>query len=384
MADMDFGMILDDAQAKGLLSDNGLDQLIADRENEGEGVGEKHEKESKEEDKVTEKEGEPSGNSESVGNEGTNNGLEDAAQGDGSSSPGFFSSIANALMEDGIFPDLETEAVKKVDSAQGLRDLITEQIKSELSGQQKRVADALDSGAKPDEVGRYEQTIAYLNGISNESVESEDGDGENLRKSLIYTDYINKGFSEERARKAVQRSVDAGTDVDDAKEALESVKAYWKQGYQDYLSNLKANAEKDKAKREKAIESLKKDMLDENKFFSDMSIDKGMRQKAFDAITKPVYKDKATGRYYTALQKAQIDGGTDFNAKLGLLFVATDGFKSLDKLVKGKVRKEVRKGIDGLERAINNTSRDSGGNIRFVGGGENSKDFLNGNFMLDL
>lgn len=379
---MDFSMILDDAQAKGLLSDNGLDQLIAEGEDKEESKEKKSE--SKEKEEVTEKDlGNPNG-SESVGSEEIDTGLEDAPSGGGSSSPKFFSSIANALMEDGIFPDLETDAVKKVDSAQGLRDLITEQIKAELSEQQKRVADALDSGAKPDEVSRYEQTIAYLNGINEDSVESEGDEGENLRKSLIYTDYINRGFSEERAKKAVQRSLDAGTDIDDAKEALESVKSYWKQGYQDYLDKVKTDAEEGKAKQEKAIASLKKDMLDENKYFSDMNLDKGMRQKAFDAITKPVYKDKSTGRYYTALQKAQIDGGADFNAKLGLLFAATDGFKNLDKLVKGKVRKEVKKGIDGLERAINNTARDSGGNIKFIGGGDASKDILNGNFMLDL
>ena len=58
----------------------------------------------------------------------------------------------------------------------------------------------------------------------------------------------------------------------------------------------------------------------------------------------------------------------DFLKNIGLLFTLTDGFKSLDKLVKGKVKKEVNKGLRELENMITNTSRTTDGNLRYVSG----------------
>ena len=59
---------------------------------------------------------------------------------------------------------------------------------------------------------------------------------------------------------------------------------------------------------------------------------------------------------------------------VGLLFTLTDGFKNIDKLVKGRVRNEVKKGLRELETTLNNTARTSEGNLRYVSGvGEDSE-----------
>jgi hypothetical protein len=54
----------------------------------------------------------------------------------------------------------------------------------------------------------------------------------------------------------------------------------------------------------------------------------------------------------------------------------TDGFKNLDSLVKGKVRKEVKKGMRDLESKLSGTVRTSDGNLRFAGGGADSESWL--------
>ena len=56
---------------------------------------------------------------------------------------------------------------------------------------------------------------------------SENNEGENLRKQLIYQDFINRGYSKERATREVQKSFNSGSDIDDAKEALLSNKQYF-------------------------------------------------------------------------------------------------------------------------------------------------------------
>jgi hypothetical protein len=43
---------------------------------------------------------------------------------------------------------------------------------------------------------------------------------ENFRKSLIFQDLINRGYSQQKAEKEVQKSINAGTDIDDAIDAL--------------------------------------------------------------------------------------------------------------------------------------------------------------------
>lgn len=63
-----------------------------------------------------------------------------------------------------------------------------------------------------------------------------------------------------------------------------------------------------------------------------------------------------------------MENRTDFLKNIGLLFTLTDGFKNLDGLVKGKVKKEVKKGLRELEHTLNNTARTSDGNLKFVSG----------------
>lgn len=54
----------------------------------------------------------------------------------------------------------------------------------------------------------------------------------------------------------------------------------------------------------------------------------------------------------------------------------TDGFKNIDNLVKGKVRKEVKKGIRELESTLNGTTRTSDGNLKFATGTNDPESWL--------
>jgi hypothetical protein len=82
---------------------------------------------------------------------------------------------------------------------------------------------------------------------------------------------------------------------------------------------------------------------------------------------KPIYTDPETGEKLTAIQKYESENKTDFLKNIGLVYVLTDGFKKLDGLVQGKVKKEMKKGLRELEHTLNGTSRNSG-NLRFISG----------------
>lgn len=322
--------------------------------------------------------------SESVGSEDENKEKEDTKS-KKAGSPNTYSSIAKAFADEGIFPDLEDDEVEKIDSAESLRAAIDKQIQAGLDEKQKRIDQALNYGVETSEVKKYEQALTYLDSLQEANITAEDAQGENLRKQLIYQDFINRGYNKDRALKMVERSFNAGTDIDDAKEALKSNKEFFQDEYNALIEDAKKAQEKEENNRKEQAEKLKKSILEDKKFFGEIEIDKNTRQKVFDNISKPVWKDPETGEYYTALQKYEMDNHSDFMKNVGLLFTLTDGFKSLDKLVKGKVKKEVGKGLKGLEHVLNTTSRDSNGNLKFVSGiQEDPESFIGKGIKLDL
>lgn len=324
---------------------------------------------------------------ESVGSgkENTEEKEDTTPKGDGTSPKNFYSSIAKALKEEGIFPDLDDEGLSKVKDPEDFRDLIDQQIKAGLDERQKRIDEALNAGVEPTEIRRYENTMSFLDSIKEENISDEGDKGEKLRKDLIYQDFINRGYSKERAAREVQKSFNAGTDIDDAKEALKSNIDFFRDKYDELVNDAKSEAEQEERERKEQAENLKSSILNDKDVFGDLSVDESTRKKIYDNIAKPVYKDPETGEYFTAIQKYEMENRTDFLKNIGLLFTLTNGFKNLDGLVKGKVKKEVKKGLRELEHTLNNTARTSDGNLKFVSGvDEDPESFIGKGWNLDV
>ena len=303
----------------------------------------------------------------------------------GTSPNNFYYSIAKALKEEGVFPDLDDDTYSKISKPEDFRDLIEQQIQAGLDERQKRIDDALNAGVEPTEIRRYENTINFLSSINEESISDESDKGEKLRKDLIFQDFINRGYSQERAKREVEKSLNAGTDIDDAMEALKSNTEFFKGKYEELAKDAQAEAEKEENDRKEQAEKLKESILNDKDVFVDLSVDKSTRKKIFDNISKPVYRDLETGEYYTALQKYEMEHRTDFLKNLGLIFTLTDGFKSLDGLIKGKVSKEVKKGLRELENTLNNTSRTSDGNLKYASGVQDDPEsFIGRGWNLDV
>jgi hypothetical protein len=380
MEGLDFGTMLDDEQMESLFSEQD-DTLPEDKKEGDEENNDKDKNKAAEVDPENMFEGTP----ESVGSEDNKGNEEDATPTEDGTSPDFFSSIANAFAEEGIFPDLDDETIKGIKTAADFRKAINEQIKAGLDEQQKRVAEALNNDVEPDRIRQYENLIAYLNTIDEDAISDEGEQGETLRKRILYQDYINRGFSKERAGKAVDRAITNGTDVEDAREALESNKAFFQDEYKQLLADAKADKEKEQEELKAKAERLKKSILEgDMKFFEDVDVSKDIRQKAFDAISKPIYKDPKTGEAYTAVQKLELDNSEEFLAKLGLIYALTDGLTNIEGLVKKKVKKEVKRGFSELENKINSTRRDSRGNLRFASGVDDAESILGKGMKLDL
>lgn len=285
----------------------------------------------------------------------------------GGSPQSIYSSIAEYLKEGGIFSNLDDDnAFKGIESAEDLDSLIESEIDARMGERERRINDALNSGMPQQTVANYEGAIEYLKGITEEQLTEESEEGEALRRELIYHDLVNQGFSDERAKKKTDRIMESGTDIDEAKEALESNREFYQNEYKKQVELGKKQIEDAKKENERRIESLKKDIMESKNLLGLIEADSKLKTKIVDNITKASYQDKETGRYFTPLQKYMNENGDEFMKNVGIIYTITNGFKDFDKLVTTKVNKEVKRSVKDIERKLSNMRRDGDGNLLFV------------------
>ena len=356
-----------------ILSEDEISSLFDDESNEELQESHPEQKENKKED-TTEvdvddifKNEDDSESPESVGSEEDNTENEDtSSEKKGTSPTNFYSSIAKALKEDSILSYSDDKDFNDVKSAEDFYAVIEKEINARLDEKQKRIDEALNYGVEPTVVSQYEKTLDYLDTLTDDVLSDESDKGETLRKQLIYQDFINRGYSKERAQREVQKSFNAGSDIEDAKESLQSNKDYFKSAYESILKEAKDAENKRIEDEKKEAESLKKSILEDDKFFGELIVDKSQRKKIYESITKPYYKDPKTGEWYTEVQKFEKDNHTEFMKYVGLMYTLTNGFSNLDGLVKNKINKEMKKGLKNLENTLNNSTRGADGSLSFV------------------
>jgi len=191
----------------------------------------------------------------------------------------------------------------------------------------------------------------------------EGEEGITIRRKLLQQDFMNRGYSAERAIKMTEKLFKSGDDIEEATQALEGNKEYFGKKYNEILDNAKKENEQAKKDLKKQEEALKKDILSSDKVFGSIELDRNTRQKVYDNVTKPVYKDPETGNYYTAIQKYKKDNENEFIKNVGLLYTLTNGFKNIDSLIKPQTKKEVKSRLKELEHTLNNTARNSNGTL---------------------
>ena len=324
---------------------------------------------------------------ESVGSGEVNKQEDTNSKEDGSSpdNTNFYSSIASALKEEGIFPDLEDDIIEQITEPEDFKNLIDQQIHAGLHEAQKRIYDALNAGVEPNVIQKYESTLSYLNSITEDHINEESEQGEQLRRQLLMQDFMNRGYSQERAAKMTNKLFDSGEDIEEAKQALVATKEYFGGKYQAILTDAKKQAEYERMLQQKQATELKKMILEDENIYGDASLDKNIRRKAFENLTKPLYKDPKSGQYLTAIQKYRSENENEYTKNVALLYTLTDGFKNIDKLAKPSVKKEVKKKLRELEHTLKRTDRGNSGNMKYVGSPLPNKDTLFSNdFTIDM
>lgn len=294
----------------------------------------------------------------------------------------FYSSALKALKDDGVLPDLEDDFITKVKTPEEFAEAIEKQVSARMSESERRIKEALENNTSVDDVRKFENALSYLDSISEEVLESDDEDGETIRRQIIYQDFINKGFKPERAEKEVNKSFNGGTDIDDAKSALESNKEYFKDEYDNLIDERKKEAQLQKKAKEEEIKLFQKKVLETEKPFG-ISVDKQTRQKIYENAIKPIHKD-STGKVLTTVQKYTKENPSDAEYYFSMFYTMTDGFKNIDKFIGQKVKEKSKSALRDLENNLKNIPLNGDGTVDFGFGKDDNESFFSKNYKIDI
>lgn len=294
-----------------------------------------------------------------------------------------FASVANAFKEDGILSNLSEDDLKNIKTAEDFSAAIEKEIQARFDDRTKRVNEALDNGVEPEVIKQNENIISYLNNLSDEALNDESENGVKLRTNLIVQDYLNKGFTQERAVKEANKSITAGSDLEDAKEALEANKIFYSTEYNKLLQDAKNESEKERLATVELHKNIEKTVLNDEDIIKGLTLTKDIRKQTIDNIQKPIYTDK-DGNRYSAIQKYEKENPAEFMAKIGLLYTMTNGFKDMDKIITTSKTQVKKSAIKELEQTLlSNTTL--GGEMIFANSlGSDDQENDKGEFILDI
>lgn len=260
-------------------------------------------------------------------------GGDDSTEGDGTdvdndadntTSPSMYSSFANLLHEEGLLSSLESNTdIKSIDD---IKTLVAAEIQRKVEAQYspEEIEDlrAIRSGVSRDELAQYHAVQNQLGSIQSEHIE---GNPE-LRKQLIYQDYVNQGLSEEKALKLVNRSVELQQDGEDAVEALESIKHFESQRIEQQKVQNQLQQEQAQAAYEAEQAKLKDSIYAKDEIIKGQKLTKVLKDRVYNSMTN-VIGNSPDGVPENALMRDRRENPIEFDSKLYYLYEVTKGFK---------------------------------------------------------
>tara|TARA_R110000803_G_scaffold172939_2_gene235695 strand:- start:313 stop:1434 length:1122 start_codon:yes stop_codon:yes gene_type:complete len=249
-----------------------------------------------------------------------------------------YSKLAAQFKAKGILPGLED--IASIKSEEDLNNAMKAEVASRYDAEQTAIKEAMKIGAPVSEVSEKMTTIKKLEGISNEYMEGNDN--VEFRRTAIKQDFLDKGYGEERANTLAQRSIDAGTDVEDAKFAVTNIIATEKRSLEDVLENART-------KESDSLKDIKTYIADTKEVIPGIALTDTQKDELYNQITTDVGNNKENA--FMVAQKADPIGS---RIKLETLFYLTKGLTDFS-LFGNKAETKISNEIENLLRGANFT-----------------------------
>ena len=268
---------------------------------------------------------------------------EDADENEESDDENIFKTFASALVEAGVISKKEEGSFENIKSFDELKDVIRDEIRSnefaDLNDYQKEYLTKLSKGITHEEIVAVNNEKSLLTKLEDADLE----DNEDLRRQLIFSDFVAKGISEERAKKLTERSFETLSDLEDAQEALKTRKESIKKYEENLEKQRQQELENAKKENEKRIEQIKTTLFDNTKeIIKGLTVNEQVAKRVFENITKPVKHDN-NGRPVSKIMEERSKDPVNFDIKLNLLFEMTEGFSKIDKFLNNGKTQAIKK-----------------------------------------
>lgn len=286
-----------------------------------------------------------------------------------------YANLAKACFEDGIFGN--GAAAGSVKDAEGFRQLMNDEINARLDYAHRRVLAAIGAGVPQDDIQNMEAIMSDLHHYDEINLADESDEGLNNRKEIIYRAAIFNGKDDARARKEVEKSIKAGTDIEDAREGLASMHQYVNKGYEKMVDQNRQRQEAAMRQREEDSRAMANDIMSTDGFTGALSPQ--MRRRIVNNCMVPS-ETLPDGRQVTPLQAFFLSNPYATRI-VGELYTLTDGFRNPSAITDAKVRKGVSRGLASMERKLQGGGTAPSGSLRYAGG---NGDPDNGRYELEI
>lgn len=280
-----------------------------------------------------------------AGDESTQDDVENS-----SSDPNLFNSITALLVEKGL---LSADSDIKVEDEDSFVELFKKEIvktqEERFNDYQKEYINKLEKGIPQTMIEKHDTEMSQLESVTEDTLKEDS----NLRQRVIYQDFINRGYSDEKARKLLSRSIELEEDVTDSIEAISSIKELAYKRQQEEQSQIVAQKEAATKAEEKRIAKIKERIQNSTEVIKDFVITDNVKKKVENNMFEVVSNDPTTNTPENALMKYRRENQEEFDFKLYYLFTISDGFKNFDALTKASNSKAVKD----LEKAFKSNTR---------------------------
>lgn len=249
-----------------------------------------------------------------------------------------YSSLAAQFKAKGVLPGLDLEKTE-IKSLEDIEKAMMAELESRLTEKQKAIDEAMKVGAPTNEVAEQLELISKLKEIPETYVADENNGA--FRKNVMVQDFINKGYEKERADIMAQRSVDSGTDVEDAQFALKALIKHEEGSYEKIMNNARETEEKN-------VNGIKDYLAKNDKIIGDIPLTAAQKDEIYKSMTTDL------GNKENAFMKAQKEDPIGSRVKLEALFHITKGFTDFSVFGKAK-ESSITNGITDLLRGTNFT-----------------------------
>lgn len=240
-----------------------------------------------------------------------------------------FKMLTEFLSEQGLLSAQE-ENIKDIKSDEDFAKLMREQIKAneyqDLTDGQRKYLEALREGIPGEYIHENLKAAEAFERLTEDVIQNSS----DVAKDLILEGLKAQGFDEAYALKHYKRVSDSGEAVEEAIMFRDKLKQIRDQQAEQQLEEAKKAKEEAVITQQKQFEELKSAVYDKDEIFGGFSVTKGLQEKVYSLMTKPVTYSK-DGVPVNALMKYQQENPVEFQTSIHYLFELTDGFKNLNK-----------------------------------------------------